>query len=163
MLRIAEKEDIDRLLEIYFAARKFMHENGNPTQWGSNYPDEEILQKDIEKKHLFVIKKEDTDTICGCFALIGGNDPTYDVIEGGQWMSDSPYGTIHRMASDGSGKGLFEKCVQFARTKYDHLRVDTHENNKTMQHVILKNSFEYRGIIYLSDGSPRKAYEWISC
>lgn len=37
--------------------------------------------------------------------------------------------------------------------------IDTHEDNEVMQHLILKNGFEKRGIIYTDDGSPRFAYE----
>ena len=43
--------------------------------------------------------------------------------------------------------------------KIQHLRIDTHENNKVMQHLILKNGFEKCGIIYVDDGSPRVAFE----
>ena len=34
----------------------------------------------------------------GVFAFILGEDPTYGVIEDGQWLSGDPYGTIHRIA-----------------------------------------------------------------
>lgn len=161
MIRLAKKEEMERLLEIYASAREFMRKNGNPTQWNNNYPNKKILFDDMNKNALFVIESSDDKNICGCFALIGGEDPTYEVLEGGEWKSDSPYGTIHRVAGDGTEKGIFNKCVQFARESYKHLRVDTHEDNLPMQKVILKNGFEYRGTIYLSDGSPRKAYEWI--
>lgn len=39
------------------------------------------------------------------------------------------------------------------------MRIDTHENNKVMQHLIKKNGFQECGIIYVEDGSPRIAYE----
>lgn len=157
MIRKAMKNDIQSILEIYSAAKDFMHRNGNPNQWNGNYPDEETLLKDIEKNQLYVIAD---DEIYGCFALIGGDDPTYAYIDG-KWKSDSPYGTIHRIASNGKKKGVFFECVEFARETYDHIRVDTHEDNKPMQNVVLKNGFEYMGIIYLEDGSPRRAYEWV--
>ena len=110
--------------------------------------------------NLFVM--EDSKNIYGCFALIGGNDSTYDYIEGGQWSSNSSYGTIHRIAGDGTKKGVLEECVQFARLKYQYLRIDTHHDNKPMQGAILKNGFSHRGIIYLANGSPRLAYDWIA-
>lgn len=159
MIRQAKKEDIPRILEIYAKAKDFMCKTGNPTQWNGSYPDEAVLLMDIQKQHLFVM--EDSKNLYACFALIGGNDPTYDYIEGGRWSSNSPYGTIHRIAGDGTKKGILEECVQFARLKYQYLRIDTHEDNKPMQGAILKNSFSYRGIIYLSNGSPRLAYDWI--
>ena len=137
-----------------------MRRNGNPTQWNDGYPEKELLLSDIEKKELFVLESE-SGKICACFALIGGIDPTYGYIENGSWISDSDYGTIHRIASDGTGHGVFRKAVAFAKETYDHLRVDTHKDNHPMQHVILKEGFSCRGIIYLENGEPRLAYEWM--
>ena len=87
-------------------------------------------------------------------------DPTYAVIEDGSWMSDGIYGTIHRIASDGSG-GIVRAAVEFGKTKCSHLRIDTHKDNLVMQHVVEKLGFSRRGIIYVSDGSPRIAYEMV--
>lgn len=159
MIRLAQENDLQALLEIYSAAKAFMHSHGNPTQWSGSYPDAATLLEDIKKHQLFVIIKD--GGIHGCFALIGGADPTYAQIDGA-WKSDTPYGTIHRIAGDRKTKGIFSECVRFARTKYNHLRVDTHADNKPMQHVVLKNGFEYAGVIYLKDGSPRLAYEWLA-
>lgn len=161
MIRLAQKSEMQSIMEIYSVAKEFMKKSGNPTQWNGNYPDKETLYEDIKNGQLFVIAEDGSDCIHGCFALIGGDDPTYGYIDG-NWISDTAYGTIHRVASDGKKKGIFDECVKFARTKYDHLRVDTHKDNKPMQHVILKNGFEYTGVIYLEDGSPRQAYEWLA-
>lgn len=54
-----------------------------------------------------------------------------EVLYGGSWMSDSQYGTIHRVASDGTEKGIFTQIVNFARERFAHLRIDTHEQNLT--------------------------------
>ena len=157
MIRQATEKDISRLLEIYSSAKTFMHTNGNPNQWNGAYPDKDVLRADIEKGNLYAMY--DGGRIYGCFALIGGDDPTYAYIEGG-WKSDSPYGTIHRIAGDGTKHGIMRECFDFARGKYDHLRVDTHEDNKPMQNAVKKCGFEYAGVIYLKDGSPRLAFEW---
>lgn len=159
MVRLATKDEIDRLLEIYSIAKRFMHTNGNPNQWNGSYPDRETLLSDIDKGHLHVCV-DDKGRAYACFALIGGEDATYKVING-RWKSDTPYGTIHRIASDGSRKGIFAECTDFARTKYNHLRVDTHEDNIPMQNAVKKDGFEYAGIIYLADGSPRLAFDWV--
>ncbi len=159
MIRLAKKEEISDILRIYDIAKVFMKENGNPTQWEGGYPERELLLSDIEKGELFVLEQE--ECLVACFALIGGEDPTYEYIEGGSWLSDRPYGTIHRIASDGSVHKVFQKAVSFAQETYDHIRVDTHKDNKPMQHVVTKEGFSYRGIIYLENGDPRLAYEWI--
>lgn len=159
MIRLAKLDEIDRLLEIFASAKHFMHTNGNPNQWNGNYPDREVLVRDIEKKQFYVAEDE-SGHIYSCFALIGGNDPTYDYIEG-KWQTDSPYGTIHRIAGDGTRKGVFAECTAFARTLYNHLRVDTHEDNAPMKNAVKRDGFKYAGVIYLADGSPRVAFDWV--
>lgn len=56
-------------------------------------------------------------------------------------------------------KGLFAKCVAFCEKEVPYLRADTHFDNHTMQHLLEKNGFERRGIIYLKNGDPRIAYQ----
>lgn len=159
MIRTATLQDLPRLLEIYTAARAFMRAHGNLHQWDGSYPDAPTLQEDIARQQLYVVE---TDSyIHGCFALIGGIEPTYHCIEGGNWRSDAPYGTIHRIASDGTEKGIFDQCAWFASQYFDHLRVDTHADNYPMQGAVEKFGFVYCGVIHLADGSPRMAYEWL--
>ena len=47
----ANETHIPEILEIYTKARKFMKENGNPTQWEEGYPSREIVEKDIVADH----------------------------------------------------------------------------------------------------------------
>lgn len=160
MIRLAQEKDLEIIQGIYAYARKFMAEHGNPTQWGQTRPTEETLRKDIEKEQLYVIDEQ--NQLQGVFALIIGADPTYQNIERGSWMDDSTYGTIHRIASAPEAHGVMAQVLDFAWGKKKHLRIDTHENNKIMQHLILKNGFEKCGIIYVDDGSPRIAFEKIA-
>lgn len=154
-VRRAVWEDFDRILEIYALARKFMAQTGNPTQWGTNYPPLEMLEADIPAGNLYVVVG---DAIHGVFAYFTQPDPTYAYIEDGAWLDDSPYGTIHRVAADGSG-GVFSAVLRFAMERNPHVRIDTHHDNKVMQHVLEKHGFQRTGIIYLEDGDPRIAYE----
>lgn len=41
-----------------------------------------------------------------------------------------------------------------------NIRIDTHADNKTMQHLIEADGFTRCGIIYIADGTPRIAYQW---
>lgn len=156
IIREAKIEDLKRILEIYDIAKAFMRQTGNPNQWNSSYPDPKLLENDIDKEQLFVM--EEDSIIHSVFAFIIGDDPTYRDIEGA-WLDDSTYGTIHRIASDGTVHQVFKKAVDFCSEKCAHLRADTHEDNKVMQKVILKNGFKETGIIYVADGTPRIAYE----
>lgn len=154
-IRKAVWADFDRILEIYRIAREFMAKTGNPTQWGTNYPPVSMLEADIPAGNLYVV--EDA-AIHGVFAYFTDPDPTYGYIEDGAWLDDSPYGTIHRVAGDGSG-GIFTAVLQFAMEQNPHVRIDTHADNKVMQRVLEKHGFQRTGIIYLEDGDPRIAYE----
>ena len=100
-----------------------------------------------------------TDLVYNDFHI--GDDSTYQVIDNGHWLSDEPYGTIHRIAGDGTIHGVLEIAVNYCKKQISHLRIDTHHDNKIMQHVIEKNGFKKCGIIYVKDGSERIAYELI--
>ena len=158
MIRKAVKEDIDTLLMIYSSAKHFMHTHGNPNQWNGAYPDRDTLVSDIENGSLFAMYDEETNEIYGVFALCAGVEPTYNVIDGGAWQSTTPYATIHRIAGNGKKHGIMKECCDFAKKTYNHLRVDTHRDNKPMQKAVLENGFSYAGIIYLANGDERLAY-----
>ncbi len=155
-VRKATQKDLPRIEEIYANARQFMAETGNPHQWGKTTPQTSLLEDDIQKGLLFVLTLE--QIIHGVFYFFIGPDPTYGVIEDGQWRSDSPYGTIHRIAGDGSG-GVLAAAVAYGKTKINHIRIDTHHDNKIMQHAVAKQGFQRSGIIHLENGSPRIAYD----
>lgn len=140
-----------------------MKETGNPNQWGDYFPPKELLINDItDKKHLYVVvDSDDVRRIYGVFAFIPGENPTYSVIENGTWMSEEAYGTLHRVANSGKVHGVFSHMVSFCLQQISHLRIDTHEDNKIMQHLIEKNGFSKRGIIFSYGGSPRLAYEYV--
>lgn len=116
MIRNAEAKDLPVILEIYANARKFMVQTGNPTQWPEGYPSESLLRIDMENHNLYVVVED--GRICGVFALIIGPDETYSRIEQGRWLSESEYGTIHRVAETGRYTGFFPGSYPTAKRKY---------------------------------------------
>ena len=90
-----------------------------------------------------------------------GDDPTYAEIEGAWQDTATPYGTIHRIGSDGTRRGVLHECVDWAAQRISHLRVDTHADNHVMQRCILREGFSYCGVIHVADGTPRVAFERI--
>lgn len=156
-IRKANINDIDRLMDIFERARILMRESGNSSQWVDGYPQRKLVEEDIRKGVCYV--SEENNRITGTFAFIQGDDPTYNEIEGGQWLNNKPYGTIHRAGSSGEVKGLFREYVRWCLGQCGNLRADTHEDNKIMQHLLEKNGFKYCGIITVGDGTPRKAYQ----
>lgn len=157
IIRRPTTADLNDVLRIYAYAREQMKKNGNPDQWGDTHPSPELVAQDIEKGISYVIEK--SGKVCGVFAFILGDDPAYRKIEG-KWLNDEPYGAIHRVAGDGSVKGIFNQCLSFCEEQIGNIRVDTHENNKIMQHLLSKNGYTKCGIIYtIEDGTPRIAYQ----
>ncbi len=158
IIRLAEKNDLDAIERVYDAARAFMRASGNPSQWVNGYPRRSLLEADIEAGHLFVLTGN--GVIHGVFAFILGEDPTYARIEDGRWPNDRPYGTIHRIGTDGTIRGAVCAARDFALRFTDEVRADTHADNRPMQHVLAKNGFVRCGIIYLENGDPRIAYQY---
>ena len=154
-IRSAEFDDLPRILDIYAEARAFMRRNGNPNQWWDYHPAESILREDIPKKQLYVIESE--STIGGVFAYIQGTDPTYLQIEGGSWLNDEPYGTIHRIAVHHRGQGLIASIFDWALERCNNLRIDTHVDNKPMRRALEKYGFAYCGVIHIFNGDERIA------
>ena len=159
-LRIRGGSDADfaRIMEIYRYAQNFMIQNGNPTQWGHAYPSEELIRSDLRQNACKVIYDE--NGIHGVFALFEDTEPTYVHIEGGDWLNDAPYLTIHRIAGDGQVHGLFQCAADYCKGLSRNIRIDTHGDNRIMQSLIEKNGFQKCGIIHVRDGTPRIAYQW---
>ena len=151
MIRHAAESDLPRILEIYDIARQFMRQSGNMTQWINGYPSEPLLRQDIMNGNLYVM--EDEGGVYGAFAFILGDDPTYAEIEGAWQDTATPYGTIHRIASDGVTKGIARTAFDFAAGKIDYLRIDTHENNQSMQAAVLKYGFQKCGVVQVRNGA----------
>ena len=155
MIRKATLQDIPAIIEIFAAGRAYMRQTGNLHQWSGGYPDESIIRSDIEAGECFVIVQK---TVCAVFTLLSQPDPTYAYIEGA-WLTDGPYGTIHRIASNGTVRGVVQMAVDFALQYHKVLRCDTHKDNLSMQAALERAGFIHCGVIYLADGDPREAYE----
>lgn len=161
-IRKTTEADFSRVMEIYARARSFMAEHGNPNQWGpTNWPPEELIRQDIRnaKGHVCV---DDNDRVIGTFFYDYGQEaePGYRDIEDGAWRDQEPYGVVHRIASDGSQKGIGAFCINWAFEQSGHLRIDTHGDNVVMQNLLTKLGFQRRGIIHVvEDNYPRFAYE----
>ena len=155
--RLATGADLDILLAIFERARQFMASVGNPNQWIQGYPGRQLMEAEIAASHCYVCLHG--GRIVGTFCFIPGPDPNYRVIEDGAWLSDAPYTVLHRLASDGSVRGVADACLDWCFQRTSNLRVDTHRDNKVLQHILAKHGFSYCGIIYVANGTPRLAYQ----
>lgn len=160
-IRPSTEQDVERMMEIYECARRFMAEHGNPNQWGpTKWPPEQLIHHDILCGTSYVCVHE--DRIVGTFFFSAGEDiePTYRRIKDGTWRNDGPYGVVHRLAGDGSIQGIGKFCLDWAYQRCGHLRVDTHGDNIILQNLLGKMGFIHCGTIYVEeDNDPRLAYE----
>lgn len=157
-IRKTTEADLPAVMAIYDAARAFMRAHGNMTQWPVGNPSKEKVLADIAGGGSYVCVVD--ERVVGTFAFLEGPDATYDVIENGAWHCDEPYWVIHRVASDGTVRGVASACFSYCKEHASHLRIDTHEDNTPMQGAIKKNGFTYCGIIHIADGSPRLGFDW---
>ena len=185
VIRPATAADLPALRPVFEAAKGIMRTDGNPTQWAApGFPPDALILRDIERGGGYVISSgeispratlgrddrtvisssssvissEVEKSIVAYFALLPSPEPTYATIDGA-WLTDEPYGVIHRMASYPDVHGIFSAVIDYAAARYPHLRIDTHRDNRIMRHLIEKHGFTYCGVIRLADGSPRLAYE----
>ena len=150
--------DIDAMIAVFAYARQQMAADGNPTQWGDGYPSRQQLEEDICRGVSYVLERD--GEVCATFVFIIGEDPTYGVLDDGTWVDDIfLYGTIHRIASNGQYNGVFSTVLDWCTARCNNIRIDTHQNNLRMIHLIEKAGFSRCGIIYTRDHSPRIAYQ----
>ncbi len=156
-IRKSTMDDLDILLHLYENARTFMSSHGNPTQWGTTYPEKELIISDIESGHSYVC--EDHAKIIATFFYHRADDPDYNEIYEGDWLNSMPYGVVHRITSDGTVHGTASFCLEWALKQCGNLKIDTHHDNSVMQHLLEKNGFSYCGLVHLQDGTERLAYQ----
>ena len=159
IIRKTKEADLPAIGEIYERAKRFMRECGNPNQWNGSRPSAESAREDMERGVGYVC--EDDGRILAVFMFSTEPDPTYAKIYDGAWLSDAPYGVIHRIAVAEQGQGIMDFCVNYCASVCASLRIDTHRDNAPMQRALLKRGFRYCGIIYLESGDERLAYQRI--
>ena len=157
LIRNTEARDLEAVMDIYAVAREFMRENGNGTQWGATHPCQELIEADIANRDGYVV--EEDGEIIGAFFFKIGEDPTYKVIQDGEWLKDGEYGVIHRIAVKYHGRGIVGFVYNHCFNIIGNLRIDTHRNNIPMQHSLEKAGFKYCGIIHIASGDERIAYQ----
>lgn len=159
----AKPADFSRCMDILNAGREFQRAQGF-VQWPDGFPTEKSIREDIALSRGYVLT---VDGDIAAYLSIGfAGDPSYPHIQG-TWHSDAPYAVLHRVAVDAAFRGmgltstLFGLVEDFCISQGIFcIRIDTHADNKRMQHVLAKNGFAYCGIVMQETGE-RMAYEKI--
>lgn len=163
--RKAVETDVEDIMEIIKQAQSYLKSKGI-NQWQNNYPNYETIKNDINNGESYVLIEN--NNIIATIAVSFEGESTYSKIYNGDWLTNDRYAVIHRVAVDNSYKGLgiSSKIIKYVELlcldkKVSSIKVDTHEQNMSMQKLLEKNSFVYCGKIYLEDGSSRIAFEKI--
>lgn len=165
MLRKSKFEDIGRIMEIIRQAQTYLKSQG-VDQWQNGYPDETAIESDIKNNISYVLEEE--GEILATSAISFEGEPTYNKIYEGKWIGADEFAVIHRIAvaNNCKGHGLAGRLIKetanlCSKRNVKSIRIDTHTENLAMKNCIKKNGFEYCGIITISDGSQRVAFEKI--
>ena len=138
-------------------------------QWQKGYPSREVWVEDIKNQTTWLAVEN--GKVLGAFAFQTTPDPSYGVIDG-EWLTNSPYASMHRVcvSDESKGKGVAGKMFAhgFAMAKelgFASLRIDTHPGNQPMRNALNKAGFTLCGTIRLvggcEDGDERVAFEKI--
>ena len=144
-------------MAVLEAAKGIMRASGNLHQWVDGYPSREVIEGDIKDGFGYVA--EEDGKVVAYFAFIPSPEPTYTKIYGGSWLDDKPYHVVHRIGSLPEVHGVFIAVMDWCFSQDPTIRIDTHRDNSIMRHCIEKYGFTYCGIIYLSSGDERLAYQ----
>lgn len=157
IFRETTKKNIKNVMDIINASKEYFKKN-NINQWQNGYPNEEVILNDIKNGEAFVLL-DDENTIIGTVAISFRGESTYDKIYEGKWLTNSEYAVIHRIAikDDLKGRGISREILKEAEKlclnkNINSIKIDTHEENLSMQRFLEKSGFKYCGIIYLNSG-----------
>jgi len=156
-IRKTETADLNAVMAVYRSAQDFMAGHGNPSQWGTFYPERSLIESDIKEGTSYVCTEG--GQIAAVFTFRVGPDATYARIYDGHWLDDAVYGVVHRIASSHIVRGSASFCIEWAFRQCGNIRIDTHRDNIPMQHLLQKLGYTYCGIIHTYDGTGRLAYQ----
>lgn len=161
--RKAVGTDVDDMMRIIRQAQAGLKRQG-VDQWQDGYPDVETISRDIADGIGYVLVKD--GNVAATVAISFDKEKTYDSIYEGEWITSGEYAVIHRIAVDDKFKGtglaseIIRKAELLCLDRGVHsIKIDTHEDNSSMQRMLEKSNFKYCGVIYLEDGAKRIAFE----
>lgn len=163
LCRKAAQDDLPAILAITAEARALLSKR-KIDQWQTEYPAAETFRRDMEQGVCFVLTHG--GEVGAFFVLSPEKEAAYDAITDGKWSCDEPYTVVHRsaVAEKYRGMGLsdmiFEEAERITRAWGRRwIRVDTHKCNKSMQALLRRQGYRYRGnvLVEVAEGhDPRR-------
>ena len=168
-LRKAVREDLPAIMQIIDEAKEKLRRMV-VDQWQDGYPNQAIIEADIEAGEAFVwtipSKTSPSPSVIAYIMFSFNSDPDYAVITDGQWLNTGDYAVFHRLAVASAYRGegyagqVLRRIIDLAQEAgFDSVRADTHSDNISMQHTLENNGFERCGRVLIRGSEPRIAYE----
>ena len=164
-IRLANLDNLDDIMSLINQAKNYFKRN-HIDQWQNGYPNASTIRNDINARKSYVLTQD--HRIIGTMYYAFEDDSDYHHIKNGHWLTNSPYGVIHRVVVDESfkGHGLAHQLLSYGEKQLramnvKSIRMDTHLDNVSMQRFLHKNGFVYCGEISLRKNEPRIAFEKI--
>jgi GNAT superfamily N-acetyltransferase len=131
-------------------------------QWQDGYPNEEVVQQDIEKDVGYVLTV--ADHIAGYAAILINDEPAYAELKG-NWLTNSDFVVVHRLAMSDQyvGQGLAQQMLLYTEDlALEHnifsVKADTNFDNAAMLKIFERLGYQYCGEVTFR-GGVRKAFE----
>ncbi len=145
--------DIDNIFKIYKNA-KIVLDNRKIFQWTNNYPSLNIIENDLKKDCLFVLKN--ADKIIGSICINEEHELEYEKIN---WkFNTSRILVIHRLViepnhqSRGYATILMNFAENYAKEKsYNSIRLDAYSRNHQVIEFYKKRKYIVRGEIFFKE------------
>jgi len=165
MIRMANVEDIDVLIEITNACANYMIGNG-VFQWNEHYPSKAAFNRDLDRNELFVLEFQ--GKVIGCVVISTFMDKEYLPVN---WLTENKKNLyVHRLAihPDHQGNGYAQELMAFAenlviKKEYVSIRLDTFSQNSRNQKFYELRGYKRLGSIYFLHQSeyPFYCYELV--
>tara|TARA_B000000557_G_C20706813_1_gene414048 strand:+ start:364 stop:864 length:501 start_codon:yes stop_codon:yes gene_type:complete len=148
MIRLAQKSDLDRVLQITRLCAREM-ESRKVFQWNEHYPDRQSFVNDINNNELYVYCIQ--DMVIGCVSICAFMDEVYSKVS---WKTDGKNSVyIHRLAVDPKHQkqGIGSKLMDFAENESKLSGVESIRLDTFSQNIVNQNFYEKRGYVKLDD------------
>ena len=148
MIRLAQKSDLDRVLQITRLCAREM-ESRKVFQWNEHYPDRQSFVNDINNSELYVYCIQ--DMVIGCVSICAFMDEVYSKVS---WKTDGKNSVyIHLLAVDPKHQkqGIGSKLMDFAENESKLSGVESIRLDTFSQNIVNQNFYEKRGYVKLDD------------
>ncbi len=141
--------DLDKLFQIYLEAKTELERIGI-YQWTNNYPTKSIIEEDLKKEVLFILK--DNKEIIGAINISEEQETEYQTIN---WkFNSSKILVIHRLVvvPKHQRKGYAKKMMDFAENfgkenYYTSIRLDAYSSNNKVVEFYKNRNYHLRGSV----------------